>query len=126
MAESERLTPKKRAFVRAILAERDIRSAARSVGIGETTAYRWLKSDAIRAAILDAEADALEETTRGLLRLSAEAVNTLDDAMSDAEAPTGAKVRAADIVLARLLQLRELVTLENRVTDLEAKIGGDK
>lgn len=89
------------------------------MGISDATAYRWLKSDAIRAAILDAEADALDAATRGLLRLSAEAVNALDDAMSDAEAPTGAKVRAADIVLARLLQLRELVTLEDRVTALE-------
>jgi len=119
MADSERLTPKQRAFIRALLTERDTRAAARAVGIGETTAYRWLKSDAIRAAILDAEADALDAATRGLLRLSAEAVNTLDNAMSDAEAPTGAKVRAADVVLARLLQLRELVTLEDRVTALE-------
>lgn len=119
MSDNERLTPKKRAFARALLTERDTRAAARTVGISDATAYRWLKSDAIRAAILDAEADALDAATRGLLRLSAEAVNALDDAMSDAEAPTGAKVRAADIVLARLLQLRELVTLEDRVTALE-------
>ena len=119
MAETERLTPKQRAFVRALLTERDTRAAARAVGIGETTAWRWLKADAIRAAILEAEAGALAETTRGLLRLSGDAVNTLDDAMSDGGAPTGARIRAADVVLARLLQLRELVTLEERVSALE-------
>jgi hypothetical protein len=123
MGDSERLTPKKRAFVRALLTERDTRAAARAVGIGETTAYRWMKLGAIRAAILDAEVDALAATTRGLLRLSGEAVNTLDDAMGDGDAPTGARIRAADVVLARLLQLRELVTLEERVTRLEEVLG---
>ena len=121
MTDNERLTPKKRAFVRALLTERDTRATALAVGIGETTAYRWLKLAVIRDAILEAEADALSETTRGLLRLSVDAVNTLDDAMSDKDAATGAKIRAADIVLARLLQLRELVTLEERVTALEGK-----
>lgn len=96
------------------------------MGIGDATAYRWLKSDAIRAAILDAEGDALEETTRGLLRLSAEAVNTLGDAMTDQDAATGARVRAADVVLARLLQLRELITLESRVSALEEKVNNEQ
>lgn len=126
MSDNERLTPKKRAFVRALLTERDTRAAARAVGIGDATAYRWLKSDAIRAAILDAEGDALEETTRGLLRLSAEAVNTLGDAMTDQDAATGARVRAADVVLARLLQLRELITLESRVSALEEKVNNEQ
>jgi hypothetical protein len=33
------------------------------------------------------------------------------------------RVRAADITLARLLQLRELATLEARVTELEERAG---
>ncbi len=120
MNENERLTPKKRAFVRALLTERDTRAAAQRAGIAESTAYRWVKDGAIQAAILDAEGDALNAVTRGLLRLSREAVNTLDGAMSDEDTPTGARIRAADIVLSRLLQLRELVTLEERVSALEA------
>ena len=33
------------------------------------------------------------------------------------------RVRAADVSLSRLLQLRELATLEGRVTELEQSVG---
>lgn len=122
MAENGRLTPKRAAFVRALLTERDTRAAAKVAGIAERTAYRWVGDPAIQAAILDAEGQALEDVTRGLLRLAADAVQTLGDAMSDRDATTGARVRAADIVLTRLLQLRELVTLEARMEAIEDQL----
>ncbi len=124
MADSGRLTPKQRAFVRALLTERDTRGAAKAAGIAERTAYRWVGLPEVQAAILDAEGDALEEVTRGLLRLGADAVQTLGDAMGDEDAATGARVRAADIVLSRLLQLRELVTHEERIRALEERLEG--
>jgi hypothetical protein len=43
--------------------------------------------------------------------------------MNDPETPAATRVRAADVVLARLLQLRELATLEARVADLERRAG---
>ena len=43
----------------------------------------------------------------------------VEDAMQEDDARTSTKVRAADIVLSRLLQLRELVDLEARVKKLE-------
>ena len=120
MADSDTLTAKQRGFVRALLTERDVRAAARAAGIAERTAHRWLRLEALQAAIVDAEADALAVATRGLVRLAADAVNTLGDAMTDKDAATGARIRAADILLTRLPQLRELVTLEGRVSKLEA------
>jgi hypothetical protein len=39
--------------------------------------------------------------------------------MSDPEAPISARIRAADTVFSRLLQLRNLVDLEKRVSELE-------
>ena len=114
-----RLTPKRRAFVRALLTEKDTRSAAKAAGISERTAYRWVQDPAIQAALLNAEGAALEQVTRGLLRLARGAVDTLEEAMDDTGARTSARVRAADIVLQRLLQLRELVTLEERISALE-------
>ena len=123
MADNGTLSPKRRAFVRAILTERDTRSAAKAAGIAERTAYRWIQDPGIQAAILAAESDALQEVTRGLLRLSAAAVDTLEGAMTDSEASPAARIRAADIVLARLLQLREqgiFGELEARLLALEA------
>ena len=125
MTNSGRLTPKKKAFVRALLTERDTRGAARAAGVAERTAYRWVQDPEIQAALLEAEGVALEAVTRGLLRLAHEAVDTLENAMGDEEARTSARVRAADIVLQRLLQLRELVSLEERIRILERR-GGEK
>ena len=124
MANNGKLSPKRRAFVRAILTERDTRGAAAAAGIAERTAYRWIQDPDIQAAILDAEGGALQAVTRGLLRLAGSAVKTLDDVMQDrgGDVSYSVMVRAADIVLTRLLQLRELVTFEDRLTALEERI----
>jgi len=119
MATSGKLTPKKRAFIRAILTERDTAAAAKVAGIANRSAYRWMKDPIIQAAIVQSEGAALDQVTRGLLRLADSAVTTLEDAMDNIKATTSARVRAADIVLTRLLQLRELVTLEERISKLE-------
>ncbi len=118
------MTPRQTAFVGALFQSETIQAAAESIGISTRTARRWLQLPAIRAAILEAEADALAETTRGLLRLSREAVNTLGDTMTDQDAAAGARIRAADVVLARLLQLREAVGIEDRLAELERLLGG--
>lgn len=122
MAENGRLTPKRQAFVRALLTERDTRAAAAAAGIAERTAYRWVQDPDIQAAVTGAEGEALEAVTRGLLRLAGEAVATLGDAMEAEDASASARIRAADIVLGRLLQLREALTFEERLSALEAAI----
>jgi len=53
--------------------------------------------------------------------LGEKAADTLRQALEDAQAPAAARVRAADIILARILQLRELVDLDKRLTELEKK-----
>jgi len=66
-----------------------------------------------------AEAEALAESTRRLVNLSGQALDTITEVMTDETAPAAVRLRAADTVLARLLQLRELVTLEDRIAALE-------
>lgn len=119
------MKPRQQRFIGALFEYPTIRAAAESVGVTDRTARRWLNDPEIIGALQEAEGAALAETTRRLVALSAEAVNTLGDAMADEDATTGARIRAADIVLARLLQLRELVTLEERVTALEGKVNND-
>jgi hypothetical protein len=58
-----------------------------------------------------------------LVRLGRTAVATLAKAMSDPATPAATRVRAADATLSKLLQLRELATLEQRVAALEASAG---
>ncbi len=119
------LTPKQYKAVRALLAAPDVTAAAKDAGVSRDTLYRWMGEPAFVAAVREAEADALAAVSRSLVRLATRAAATLEAAMDTPYAPVTVKVRAADAVLSRLLQVRELVTLEARVRELEARMEAD-
>ena len=117
------LTPRQRKAVEALLLTGDVSAAAKEAGVSRESLYRWMKEPAFLEAVRAAEALALDELSRLLVRLGRSAATTLETAMGDPAAPAATRVRAADVVLARLLQLRELATLEARVTELETLAG---
>ncbi len=117
------LSPKQRRAVEALLATGEAAAAAREAGVARDTLYRWLKQPAFLAEVRKAEAAALDELSRLLVRLGRTAAATLAKAMSDPAAPYPTRVRAADAALSRLLQLRELAQLEARVQALEEAAG---
>ncbi len=119
----ERLPPKQRQAVEALLATGEVTAAAREVGVSRETLHRWLRQPLFLQAVREAEAAALDELSRLLVRLGRTAAATLAKAMSDPATPWATRVRAADASLSRLLQLRELATLEARVTELERLSG---
>ena len=117
------LSPKQRKAVAALLSTGEVKAAAAEAGIHRDTLHRWLKEPQFLAAVREAEADALDELSRLLVRLGRTAVATIAKAMSDPVTPAATRVRAADVALNRLLQLRELAQLEARVQALEAAAG---
>jgi len=117
------LTPKQRKAVAALLTTGEVTAAAREAEVSKDTLYRWLKQPVFLAAVRQAEAAALDELSRLLVRLGRTAAATLAKAMSDPVAPYPTRVRAADAALGRLLQVRELATLEARVAELEQLSG---
>jgi hypothetical protein len=123
MSENRTLSTKQRKALEALLQSGDASHAAAEAGIARDTLYRWMKRPVFREALREAEAGAIDEVARVLIRLSRSAVGTLAQAMADREAPLGPRIRAADITLSRLLQVRELATLEERLTALEQAAG---
>ncbi len=117
------LTAKQRKAVEALLATGEVSEAASTVGISRETLHRWLRDPPFVEAVRAAEAQALDDLSRMLVRLGRTAAGTLAKAMSDAATPVATRVRAADATLGRLLQLRELATLEARVAELERAAG---
>ena len=117
------LTGKQRKTVEALLATGEVTAAAKEAGISRETLHRWLRQPAFGQAVRDAEARALDDLSRLLVRMGRTAAATLAKAMSDATVPPATRVRAADVALSRLLQLRELATLETRVAELERLAG---
>ncbi len=119
------LTPKQRKAVETLLATGEVAAAAREAGVSRDTLHRWLKQPLFVQAVREAESKALDDLSRLLVRLGRTAAATLAKAMGDPVAPYPTRVRAADAVLGRLLQLRELATLEARVAELERAAGLD-
>ena len=117
------LSAKQRTAVDALLATGEVLAASREAGISRETLHRWLRQPTFLAAVRQAEAAAVDELSRLLVRLGRTAAATLAKAMSDPAVPWATRVRAADASLGRLLQLRELATLEARVTELERMSG---
>jgi transposase-like protein len=117
------LTGKQKRAVEALLATGEVSAAAKEAGVHRDTLHRWLRQQPFAQAVRDAEARALDDLSRLLVRMGRTAAGTLAKAMSDATVPPATRVRAADVTLSRLLQLRELATLEARVADLERLAG---
>ncbi len=117
MSENLTLSAKQRRAIEALLTCGAVSQAAIAAGVSRPTLYRWLHDANFQAALREAEKEAIEGLSRSLVTLGSKAASTLDGAMDTAT--DGVRVRAADVVLARLLQLKELVNLEGRVTALE-------
>ncbi len=116
-----KLTIRQKKAIAALTTTADVTGAAEAAGISRDTIYRWLKIPEFQAALDEATSKALVELSRQLVTLGAAAVQTIDGLLDETNAPPGTRLRAADIVLGRLLQVRELVALESRVAELERK-----
>jgi hypothetical protein len=124
--EKQLTAPQARAVV-ALMTASSIGEAAKSANVGERTLRRWLAEDRRFSAALDqAQRQALDAVVRRLTSLSVAAGSVLARVMTDEGATSASRVRAADIVLGRFVQLRELAQLEQRMAALEAALKGDK
>ncbi len=115
------LTPRKRKALEALLTSGDISQAANTAGVSRDSVYRWLRDPDFQTALSNGTQAALQGLSQSLLTLGAAAAKALQAALEDTTAPLAVKLRAADIVLTRLLQMRELVDLDKRLTELEKK-----
>ena len=116
----ENLTPRQRKAIENLLTTGNIREAADSAKVSRETIYKWMKAPAFRDALKEGSREALERLSRALMSLGDKAVKALEDALDDPESKASAKVRPADVILGRLLQLKELADLEERISALEA------
>src|ERR1700736_2110193 len=105
--------------VSAMLTQRNVEEAARSVGISTATLMRWPKEPEFQQAYRAARRAAHGQSIARLQQATSAAVSTLLKVMVDASTPASTKVRAADSVLNHSAKAIEIEDIEVRVSELE-------
>ena len=116
----EKLSRKQEALISALLTTPTLADAAHTAGIGEVTAWRWLKDATFQAAYREARRQVVQQAIVQVQQATGEAVATLRQVMQAAEAPASAKVSAAKTILETAVKAVELEDLEARIVALEA------
>ena len=112
--------------VAALLTQRNVEEAARSVGISIATLMRWQKEPEFQKAYREARRAAHGQAIARLQQATSAAVSTLLKVMVDPDTPASTKVRAADSVLDHSAKNIELEDVAVRVAELERQAEAQK
>lgn len=118
IATEKKVTPPQRRAIAALLTTGDTTQAAIAAGVNRSTLYAWRAQPHFQEALKEAEADAVAGLSRSLAGLGESAAQALRDALAPGN-KMNLRLRAAEIVTDRLLKLRDLVELEERIAALE-------
>src|SRR3984957_15215372 len=94
-----KFTRKKEEAIAALLTQRNIEEAAKSIGIGTQTMLRWLKIPEFEKAYREARRAAFGQSIARLRQASTAAVSTLLRIAVDPASPPSTRVRVAGSVL---------------------------
>jgi transposase-like protein len=125
-SEAGTLDPKKEAAIAALLTQRNVEEAARSIDISPSTLFRWLKEPYFHAAYLEARRAGYTQSIARLQQATGAAVSTLLKVMVDPSTPAATKVRAAHSVLEHSAKAIEIEEIEARVARLERDVDQSK
>src|SRR5712691_4010425 len=117
----KKLSRKQDAFISALLLAPRLADAAHTAGIGEVTAWRWLKDATFQQAYREARRAVVQHAIANVQKATSEAVETLRSVMQDDENPASARVSAAKAILETAVKAVELEDLEARIAALEAQ-----
>jgi DNA-binding MurR/RpiR family transcriptional regulator len=109
--------------VAALLTQRNIEEAARTVGISTATLMRWMKEVEFEKAYRDARRAAVRQSTARLQQATSAAATTLLKTMIDPATPASVRIRAAEAILSHSAKAIEMEDIEERVSELERAAG---
>ncbi len=105
--------------VAAMLTQRNLEEAARSIGVGAATLLRWQKEPEFQKAFLEARRHAYSQSIARLQQGTTAAATTLLKTMIDPGTPASVRVRAAEAIFNHAAKAIEIEDVEARVTVLE-------
>ena len=110
---------KKEQAIAALLNHRTTEEAAKAVGIGVTTLFRWLNEPEFRAAYLKARRESVSQAIARMQQAAGAAGVTILKLMTDPNAPAAVRLRAAESVYDIAVKGVETEDIEARIAALE-------
>ena len=110
---------KMEAAVAALLTQRNVEEAAKSVGISPTTLLSWTKVPEFQTAYREARRAAYSQAVARLQQGATGAASTLLKVMLDQNTPASVRARAAECVMNHSSKAIEIEDVEARVSELE-------
>ena len=105
--------------VAALLTQRNVEEAAKTVGISARTLLRWMKEPEFQTAYREARRIAYSQAVARLQQGATAAATTLLKVMLDQSTPASVRVRAAECIMNHSSKAIEIEDVEVRVADLE-------
>ena len=112
--------------IAALLVQRNIEEAAKSVGVSHKTLLRWMKVPEFDEAYRKARRQAFGQAIARLQQGSSAAATTLLKIMLDQNSPASTRVRAAECVMNQGIRAIEMEDLEARIVVLEGSAEKEK
>lgn len=120
---AENLTPKQRRAIAALVSGQDFGQAAADAGVSVRTLHRWRTTPEFAAELRGADSEQLNAVARTLNGASHDAVSVLVEIMRAPETSPALRLRAAGEILKHRASFFELLTLEQRLSELEQRLG---
>ena len=121
-----KLTAKQAAAIEVLLTGGNITQAAEAAGVTRAAVYRWQELPQVKTAMAEAQNSALQRISRALVYQGDTAVKVLNEAMTNPEMPAALRIRAADIIISRIIDIKEMIDFEGRLAELEKAIAEQK
>jgi hypothetical protein len=117
---------KKEEAIAALLTQRNIDEAAKTVGIAPNTLLKWMKLPQFQTAYREARRAAFGQAVARLQQGTSAAATTLLKTMIDTNTPASVRVRAAEAIFNHAAKAIEIEDIEARVSELERAAGSLK
>ena len=117
----EKKSRKTEQFIAALLAHPSIDAAAKSIGISNATAWRWMQDPGFAEQYREVRREAMRHTTARLQEAAREAVDCLRDVQRNGESES-ARVSAARTILEQALKAVDLEDVQGRLDALEQEV----
>ena len=114
------MTAKQQKALAALVRAPTLEAAATAAGVGYSTLRRWLKEDEVfRRAYSEAVAELLEDASIQAKRSLSQALDVLQEVMTDGDENAQARITAARSMLEYGLKLHDAAEVEKRLQELE-------